>query len=167
MPGIRFSSHLSRKVPIMSLFFHPRPRFQYSIPRSPQRHFRERIFLRSSSLFRGRLPQKPPVPVSQVLTNVWKNFQIGPAFFIATAVLFVFLLSIITLLFSTRGVTKGYVLRDLEAKRQVLLRQNEVDLMQVAQAQALQALLHSEKISHMVPARNITFMRSDVTLASR
>lgn len=115
---------------------------------------------------------RPAVSFAQVFSAAMKNFQmrnfqIGPVFFIFTAILFVAFLSIITLVFSTRGVTKGYVLRDLESKRQVLLRQNEIALTQVAQVQALSGLVDSEKISHMIPARRITFMRGETALASK
>ena len=84
-----------------------------------------------------------------------------------TAIVFVLGVSFITLVFSTREVTKGYVLRDLESKRQTLLRSNEVVQMQVAQAQALQAVVKSPRISRMVNARNVTFMRGDTAVASR
>lgn len=137
-----------------------RSTFTYSIPRRlPVRRLHERAA--AHSLVR------PSVSFPQIFSNMLKNFQIGPAFFVFTAILFVALLSIITLVFSTRGVTKGYVLRDLESKRQVLLRQNEVAQMQVAQVQALSDLARSEKISHMIPAHKITFMRGEVTLASK
>lgn len=104
---------------------------------------------------------------SQATIYIVKNFRVGPAFFIASAIVFVALLSIITLFFSTNKVTKGYVLRDLESKRQVLLRDNEIKTMQAAQAQALQVVLASERVDRMVNARNITYMRGDTMMAAR
>lgn len=148
-----------------------RSTFTYSIPRRmPVRRLHDRaadhLSIRSGVRVAAHSLVRPSVSFSQIFSSMLKNFQIGPAFFVFTAILFVALLSIITLIFSTRGVTKGYVLRDLESKRQVLLRQNEVALTQVAQVQALSDLVKSEKISHMIPARKITFMRGEMALAS-
>lgn len=146
---------------------------------------------------RPRLRVRPsPVPVqetssrnfSEAVTSSWKSFatsardffktpdlftktlshiHLSPRFFIASAIFFVISLSIISLVFSTRGVTKGYVLRDLEAKRQILLRENEVKMMEIAQAQALSVVLASDHLDHMVPARKVFFMRGDTMMASR
>lgn len=149
-----------------------RSTFTYSIPRRmPVRRLHERasghFAIRSGVRAAASFLVRPQISISQIFSNFLKNFQIGPAFFVFTAILFVAFLSIITLVFSTRGVTKGYVLRDLESKRQVLLRQNEVALTQVAQVQALSDLVKSKKISHMIPARKITFMRGEIALASK
>ncbi|MEK7545123.1 MAG: hypothetical protein AAB551_03250 [Patescibacteria group bacterium] len=100
-------------------------------------------------------------------SKILQSFRFGTAFFVASAVFFVLGLSFITLIFSTHEVTKGYVLRDLESKRQVLLRDNNVISMQVAQAQALQAVYKSPQLTHMRHARNITYMRGETTMASR
>lgn len=95
------------------------------------------------------------------------SLEIGPAFFVASVIVFVMISSIITLRFSTQGVTKGYVLRDLESKRQVLTRQNEVNTMQLAQAQSLDAVWNSDYIAHMRTPSKVVYARADMAVASR
>lgn len=143
--------------------------FSYSRPRFVPRRLHQEGSFRSSSrsfsaIFDGlRLPSLRALNFS----HIFRSFRFGTAFFVTSAIFFVLGLSVITLIFSTHEVTKGYVLRDLESKRQVLLRDNNVISMQVAQAQALQMVVQSPRVAHMRSARDITFMRGESAVASR
>lgn len=82
-------------------------------------------------------------------------------------VLFVIALStVLTLVYATRGVTKGYVLRDFETRQRQLIRQNEVVRMQLAEAQSLHAVVTNDVLLHMRPAQAVMFLRGDSTMAS-
>lgn len=82
-------------------------------------------------------------------------------------VLFVVALStILTLIYATRGVTKGYVLRDYEIQQRQLVRQNEVMRMKLAEAQSLHAVVTNDALLYMRPAKTVVFLRGDSAMAS-
>ncbi len=95
------------------------------------------------------------------------KFQIRPAVFIISIVAVIAISTVMTLIFSTRGVTKGYVLRDLQSKRQALVRENEVMTMQLAQAQSLNSVVTNDILLHMRPAKNVVHLGGGSVIVSR
>lgn len=93
------------------------------------------------------------------------TLEVGPYMLIVSLVVFIALMSVITLVFSTKEVTKGYLLKDLEAKRDVLLRDHEVKTMHLAQVQSLDAVKNSSKVQKMLRPDQIVFMRGDTSVA--
>lgn len=130
-------------------------------------------YMRSTSIF-SNLKFGDFNPVS-FLKNVMQgdSEQVGlkldvkPSFFIISIVAAVVISTVMTLVFATKGVTKGYVLRDLEMKSQGLVRQNEVINMQLAQAQSLHSVVTNDILLHMRPAQNVVYMSGSNTIASR
>lgn len=96
----------------------------------------------------------------------FRSFFSRPSFFAGLAIFLIGFLSLVSLVFTTQEVTKGYVLRGLEANRQSLLREHEVMMMQVARAQALQSIFENRHVASMVEARKIEFVRGDTAMAS-
>ncbi len=99
--------------------------------------------------------------------SVALNLDIKPSFFIITIVGAIAVSTVMTLVFSTRGVTQGYQLRDLETKSQALVRQNEVMTMELAQAQSLDAVVHNDILLNMRPAQKTYYMSGSNAIASR
>ena len=95
------------------------------------------------------------------------KFQIRPAVFIISIVAVIAISTVMTLIFSTRGVTKGYVLRDLQSKRQALVRENEVMTMQLAQAQSLNSVVTNDILLHMRPAKHVIHLGGGSVIVSR
>ncbi len=95
------------------------------------------------------------------------NFAPGPYFLVSSLVAFVVLITIITLIFSTRQVTKGYVLNSLDDKNQELLRENETKDMQISQVRSLNFIQQSGKVQSMVKPRSVVFVEGDTAIASR
>lgn len=95
------------------------------------------------------------------------KIELGPVFLLTSLVLFVALVTVITLVFSTRQVTKGYALNELEATHQKLVKANEVNDMKISTVRSLNYLEQSSKIKRMVRPRDIVFINSDTAIASR
>lgn len=95
------------------------------------------------------------------------KLDIKPIYFIVSIIAVITISTVMTLVFSTKGVTQGYKLRDLETKSQKLVRENEVMTMQLAQAQSLDAVVHNDVLLHMRPAKKITYMSGSSAIASR
>lgn len=95
------------------------------------------------------------------------DLKIKPAFFIASVIAAIALSTIMTLIYATNGVTQGYVMRDLQAKSQVLVRENETITMQVAAAQSLDAMTHNDVLLFMRPAQSVMYMSGTSAIASR
>ena len=95
------------------------------------------------------------------------KLDIKPSFFIISIVVVIALSTIMTLVFSTKGVTKGYKLRDLETQSQKLVRQNEVMTMQLSRAQSLNAVVNNDVLLHMRPAQKVMYMSGSSAIASR
>ncbi|MBD3330982.1 hypothetical protein GF354_05675 [Candidatus Peregrinibacteria bacterium] len=100
-------------------------------------------------------------------TNFLYNFYIGPRFFIFTLVLFVALITVITLVYSTKQVTKGYVLNALDAEHQELIKVREVKDMEISKVRSLNYIQESEKMSKMVRPRSVVYVNGGSTIASR
>lgn len=91
----------------------------------------------------------------------------GHYFLVFSLVTFVVLITVVTLMFSTRQVTKGYVLSRLDDEHQALITQSEQNEMLVSQVRSLDYIKNSEKIERMVYPDKVVFMGTDVAIASR
>ena len=105
--------------------------------------------------------------VTHNVKTVGMEINIKPVYFLVTLVAVVTMSTVMTLIFSTSGVTKGYVLRDLQTQRQALVRTNEQVTMEVAQAQALSTVTTNDTIAHMRPAKNIIFLSGSSAVAMK
>ena len=74
-------------------------------------------------------------------------------------------LALLILFHENANATKGYSLRKLESQRSVLLLQQEVLNMQIAQAQALEHLQTDAFIAAMIPAKVVRYAQSDPQVA--
>jgi hypothetical protein len=79
----------------------------------------------------------------------------------------ILLLAILILFHENANATKGYSLRRLENERSVLLLNQEVLNMQIAEAQALEKLQNDQQIQAMKPYTKPTYVKSDAALALR
>ena len=95
------------------------------------------------------------------------NVELGPYFLVVSLIIFVALTVVITLMFSARQVTKGYVLNSLEADHQELLRESETKDMQISQVKSLNFIQESSKVDSMVSAEKIVFLHGDSTIAKK
>ena len=93
--------------------------------------------------------------------------ELGPYFLIASLVTFVVLITVITLVSSTRQVTKGYVLNSLEAQHNELVKSNEVRDMEISQVRSLSYLQSHQKIKRMVRPNEIVFINADNSIARK
>ena len=102
-----------------------------------------------------------------ILKRILPNVELGPYFLIVSLVIFVILVTVITLMFSTRQVTKGYVLNSLESKNQDLIRQSEVADMQLSKVKSLNYIQETSKVRKMVKPDQLVYVTSDSTIASK
>lgn len=112
------------------------------------------VITRSSSLNSGF--QKRLIPAT---------IEIGPYMLIVSLIVFIALMSVTTLMFSTKEVTKGYRLKDLEGKRNVLVKEQETKQMHLAEVQSLDVIRASAKLQTMRKPGEIVYLRSDSSLA--
>lgn len=105
---------------------------------------------------------------SKALKKFLNSAEFGPYFLVASLCFFVVLVTVITLVFSTRQVTKGYVLNKLEDQHQTLIKEGEQKQMQISKVRSLNYIEQSSKVSSMVRPEQIAFV-SDApsALASR
>lgn len=96
-----------------------------------------------------------------------KNLQAGPYFLIGSLVLFVSLITVITLMFSAKQVTKGYVLNQLESEHQELLRENERKDMKISQVRSLIFIEESSKVASMVTPGQVVYVSGETAIASK
>lgn len=80
-------------------------------------------------------------------------------------VFFIAMVVVLTLVFSVRQVTNGYVLNELDAKRQELLRERELRDMQISKVRSLNEIQSSEKVAGMVPAFSVVFVEEESNIA--
>lgn len=95
------------------------------------------------------------------------NIEFGPYFLVVSLVLFVILVTVITLMFSTRQVTKGYVLSKLEAEHQDLIEESERTERQISQVRALNYIENSPQVLAMRNPSQLVFVDGDTVVASR
>lgn len=95
------------------------------------------------------------------------DVEVGPYFLISSLIIFVVLVTVITLMSSTRQVTKGYVLNQLEAKHQDLIKQNEQREMEISVVRSLQYIEGSSKVKRMVRPGQVVFIGGETVVASK
>ena len=102
------------------------------------------------------------------LKKFFNIVEFGPYFLIASLIFFVALVTIITLVFSTQQVTKGYVLNKLEAQHQSLIKEGEQKQMQISKVRSLNFIEQSSKVSSMIRPDQVAFVSyGDSALASK
>ena len=74
-------------------------------------------------------------------------------------------LALLILFHENANATKGYNLRKLENQRSILLLQQEVLNMQIAEAQALEHLQTDPAIVNMIPAAKLRYTEQDPVVA--
>lgn len=99
--------------------------------------------------------------------NLLMRLTFGPYFLIGSLILFVVLITVITLMFSTRQVTKGYVLNKLDAEYQQLVKMSEQKEMQISQVRSLDYIQNSPQLTGMVRPGNVVYLSSETAIASR
>ncbi|HBB02763.1 MAG: hypothetical protein US89_C0009G0055 [Candidatus Peregrinibacteria bacterium GW2011_GWF2_38_29] len=97
------------------------------------------------------------------------KFELNSGLLIASFIVFIALITMMTLFFAGKGVTKGYIVKQLEAERQTLIRENDVIGGKLASAQSADSLLLSRRAKTMVRLNEsrITFIRAESNLAQR
>lgn len=78
----------------------------------------------------------------------------------------ILLLAVLILFHENANATKGYSLRRLETERSILLLEQEVMNMQIAEAQSLDRLEQDEQIQKMVPYNKQEYVRDEAALTS-
>lgn len=79
----------------------------------------------------------------------------------------ILILALLILFHENANATKGYRLRTLERERSLLMLQQEVLNMQIAQAQALGTLKDDSQIMTMVAVRSPRYVEGEETVARR
>ena len=102
-----------------------------------------------------------------LLQRIFPRFEVGPYFLILSLIVFVVLITVITLMFSTRQVTKGYVLHRLEEQHQELVKESERYEMQISMARSLNSIQESSKVRSMVRPANVVFIQGDTAIAQK
>lgn len=101
------------------------------------------------------------------LKKFFPNMELGPSFLIASLVLFVGLVTIITLMFSARQVTKGYVLNSLESQHQEIIKESERLDMEISEVRSLNFIQDSQKVKSMKKPVQVTYYNGVTTIAKR
>jgi len=114
--------------------------------------------------------------MSQLILDRGNNYRskffsrivFGPYFLVFSLIFFVVLITIVTLMFSTRQVTKGYVLSKLDDEHQSLVRLSEQKQMQISEVRSLDYIQQSHHIEGMINPGEVAFLTiEDVAIASR
>lgn len=102
-----------------------------------------------------------------IFKGILPQMELGSIFLMASLILFVVLITISTLVFSTRQVTKGYALSKLEAVHQDLVKVSEVKDMEISTVRSLNHIKQSSKVKSMVKPRSIVYLNNDTSIAKR
>ncbi|MFH1218391.1 MAG: hypothetical protein V1679_00945 [Candidatus Peregrinibacteria bacterium] len=102
-----------------------------------------------------------------LLKRLFPKVELGPYFLLVSLVVFVGLITVITLMFSARQVTKGYVLNSLEAHHQEIAKESERRDMEISKVRSLNFIQESSKVRRMVRPDVVAFMDSDTAIAKR
>jgi len=94
------------------------------------------------------------------------NFAMSPYFLIVSLVVFVCLITLVTLISSTNEVTKGYMLNKLDAEQQALVKAREIANMQLSKVRSLDSIKSSSKVSSMVRPKALVYVHGDSVLVS-
>lgn len=99
--------------------------------------------------------------------KIFGNLEFGPYFLVSSLIVFVALVTVITLIFSTRQVTKGYMLEKLEVENQELMKQNEEKEMKISQVRSLNFIQQSSKVQKMRKPGLVVYVGGETEIASR
>ncbi|PIR55345.1 hypothetical protein COU74_01370 [Candidatus Peregrinibacteria bacterium CG10_big_fil_rev_8_21_14_0_10_36_19] len=103
--------------------------------------------------------------------NLFSRFvpsvEAGPYFLLFSLVLFVGLVTVVTLMFSARQVTKGYVLSSLEVEHQELIREGNKMDMQISEVRALNRIEQSPKVRRMIRPGQTAYVHADTAIAQK
>lgn len=86
------------------------------------------------------------------------SYASSPYFLIVSMVGFVCLITLVTLVFSTNEVTKGYTLNKLDFEQQELVKEREVKEMLLSKVRALDAIKSSPRVQKMVRPGMVAFV---------
>jgi hypothetical protein len=75
--------------------------------------------------------------------------------------------TVITLIYSTKQVTKGYTINSLERENQILVREMEVLDMKLNDQRSLKSINASPRIAQMVNPGTIVYVKAENSIASR
>jgi hypothetical protein len=95
------------------------------------------------------------------------NVELGPYFLMGSLIFFVALITVSTLVFSTRQVTKGYALNKLEAVHQDLVKESEIKDMQISTVRSLNYIKNSSKVKAMVRTKSVAYLDVDTAIAKK
>jgi len=101
-----------------------------------------------------------------ILNKIASKVEIGPYFFMFTLVLFVALITVITLTNSTKQVTKGYMLNSLDAEHQELVKNQQVMDMKISDVRSLNFIQSSNKVRYMNSPEIVVFVSGETSIAS-
>lgn len=101
------------------------------------------------------------------LTRRLENFQFTTGFAVFSLMMFMAITTIIALTFSTRQVTKGYVLNKLDDQYQELVKEVEHQEMQISEVRSLDYIKNSPQLYGMQKPNEIVYMGGTSSLASR
>ena len=79
----------------------------------------------------------------------------------------ILLLALLIVFHENANATKGYRLRTLEHERSLLLLEDEVLAMQIAEQQALEHLQQDESIQAMISPKKVTYIEAEREVAQR
>lgn len=79
----------------------------------------------------------------------------------------ILVLALLILFHENANATKGYRLRSLERERSLLLLEQEVQNMHIAQSQAMETLQNDQLIQVMISIRNPKYTEADSEVALR
>ena len=102
-----------------------------------------------------------------IIKKIFPNFEPGFGFLVVSLVLFVGLITVITLMFSARQVTKGYVLNSLKAQNEDLVKELEIQDMEISKVRSLSTLENSSQVRAMMRPRAVTYIDGETAIASK
>ena len=103
--------------------------------------------------------------IKAVNRNLISRF--GSFLLVASLVACIGLITVITLVYSTKQVTKGYQINSLDREKQNLVRQMEIIDMKISDTKSLKNISSSEKIKTMVRPGKLVFIKNNGSIASR
>jgi hypothetical protein len=101
-----------------------------------------------------------------LIQKFYSKISLGPYFLIGSLIVFVALITVITLIFSARQVTKGYVFDSLENHHQDVVKQNEQIDMQISNVRSMLYIQNSNKVNSMRRPSQIVFVNGATPIAS-
>lgn len=109
------------------------------------------------------LSPSPPMPRRSSLGRMVEQ---STTLLLASIGSLIVVLALLILFHQNATATKGYRLRSLEHERSSLLLKEEVLRMEMAEAQALEALQNDKRIKAMVPVSQSRYMQKEETVAA-